>query len=416
MKIAIIATTFAVRGGAENMILKLAEELLRRGHYITIFTSEYNANDPDIPDSVRSCFVEVYAGGHYSTWLDWLLAGLRLRTRLQHFDVVNPHNFPANVWVYFARLFSRSFPPIIWYCHEPPRQLYDRHPPSQTGHYASLSRHIYIKFRQDGHKALFKLLQKSIFYLLTMLFGSFFHKQHISFDQHAVQACDLVLTNSRYTASKIDLIYHISATVCYQGISSFSPPTSSSENIPPYFLTVSRLEQLKHVDTIIKAMDILVHQQQQHDVSLMLVGTGTEEARLHELVRQLNLQQHVIFPGYVTDDTLHHYYSEALAVVYVPEDEPFGLVPLEAMMHATPVITSNSGGTLETVQDQETGLHVEPGNADQLADAMLFLCQNPEKAIQMGKKGYQHVMRHWTLTHFVDRFEHIMVNIKDILV
>ena len=79
------------------------------------------------------------------------------------------------------------------------------------------------------------------------------------------------------------------------------------------------------------------------------------------------------------------------------------------MMYATPVIVSNSGGTVETVPDQETGLHVEQGNAGQLAEAMLFLVQHREQARQMGERGYAHVMQQWTVKHFVDRFEQHMI-------
>ncbi len=70
------------------------------------------------------------------------------------------------------------------------------------------------------------------------------------------------------------------------------------------------------------------------------------------LVAQLKLEPHVTFSGYVPDSEVSRYYAETLAVIYVPEDEPFGLVPLEAMLHKTAVIVSNEGGMLETVLEQ----------------------------------------------------------------
>ncbi|MBN2302713.1 MAG: glycosyltransferase family 4 protein [Lentisphaerae bacterium] len=408
MKLAIIATTFAVRGGAENMILKLADELLRRGHQVTIFTSEHQPDDPDIPEMVRPCFVDIAAGGHYSTWIDWLWAGLKLRRRLQEFDLVNPHNFPANVWVYYAKLFSRAFPPIIWYCHEPSRQLYDQSPPEQVGRYTSLTTHVCEKFQQHGLDALWRLLQKSVFYGIQALCGRRLRAFHTRLDQRAVHSCDRILANSRYTASKIQAIYGIPATVCYQGITPVPRGPLPDRANKSYFLTVARLERLKHVDTVIQALDMLIHRHHQCNIMLRVVGTGTQEAALHALVQELQLHDAVVFPGYVADADMHRLYADALAVVYVPVDEPFGLVPLEAMMHATPVIVSNSGGTVETVKNHETGLHVEPGNIEQLAEAMLWLAQHREQAAQMGKCGYAHVMRQWTVKHFVDRFEQMI--------
>ncbi len=111
------------------------------------------------------------------------------------------------------------------------------------------------------------------------------------------------------------------------------------------------------------------------------------------------------FAGYVSDHDLQRYYEEAVAVIFVSEDEPFGLVPLEAMLHKTAVIVSDQGGMLETVIDGETGIHVSPHNPETIADAMLRLLNDKEYAIRMGEKGCQHVMRHFTFSHFVDRFE-----------
>ncbi len=389
------------------MILWLTSELLKRGHQVAIFTSEYDKHDNDIPQAVRGCIVEVYAaGGNYSTCVDWMLTGFRLRKRLQNFDVVNPHNFPANVWLYFAKLFSRSFPKIIWYCQEPSRLLYEQNTQVQKGRYNSVKTHLVAKFRQDGWKIFLKLFQKSVFYLLNTLFKTPLKTFHISLDQRAVRSCDLMLANSNYIRSKIQKIYNRQAITCYQG----SPIRGSSaihvSAKKEYFLTVSRLEPLKHVDSIIKAINILVNHRDLKNVSLVIIGKGTQESSLKELVVQLDLKQYISFSGYISDNDLHRHYREALAVIYISEDEPFGLVPLEAMLHKTAVIVSNEGGMLETVVNNSTGIHVEPRNVEHIADAMTTLLCNRQLALEMGEKGHQHVMENFTFSNYVDRFEY----------
>lgn len=75
------------------------------------------------------------------------------------------------------------------------------------------------------------------------------------------------------------------------------------------------------------------------------------------------------------------------------------------MQHKTAVIVSNQGGMLKTVVHNVTGFHVEPGNVEQLAHAMLTLLRDRTQAKEMGEKEYQHLMAHLTFSHFVDRFE-----------
>jgi glycosyltransferase involved in cell wall biosynthesis len=405
MKIAIVYASFYTRGGAENTILWLTAELLRRGHQITIFTSEYDHADHDIPEVVRQCMIEISAGGNYSTFIDWLFAGWRLRNILNTFDLVNPHNFPANVWVYFAKRFSRTFPPILWYCQEPPRTLYEPEQHRQQGRYASFKGHVRTKYRQQGIKIIPKMFQKGLFYALTTCFRQPLRRFHIRLDQQAVHACDRILGNSQYTAAVIQATYNDRALPCLLGIPKPDTMQLPARERKNYFLTVSRLEPPKRVNAILHAMRVIVHEQGQNDAVLVIVGTGTQEAALQELVKTLKLQAHVTFTGYVSDTELTQYYREALAVIYVPEAEPFGLAPLEAMRHQTAVIVSNTGGPAETVIDQTTGIHVEAGNVEQLAAAMSTLLHNRPLAIEMGRNGYEHVMRSFTFSSFVDRFE-----------
>ena len=414
MKIAIIYSTFYVRGGAENIILWLTAELLKRGHQVTIFTSEYDKDDLDIPESVRKCFVEVYAGGNYSTWIDWMVAGWRLRKRLQKFDIVNPHNFPANVWVYFAKRFSRgSFPKIIWYCQEPSRLLYAQEQSRkeiQIWEYDSISRHVMTKFHREGWSIGAKLFQKAMFYSLTFLLGNSLKRLHRYLDKQAGEICELILANSNYMASQIQRIYAGKGTTCYLGVPVSKNQSAESQfQKKNYFLTVTRLERLKHVDSIIQALHLLAQQENSDTVSLLIIGKGSQERALKELVSTLELEEYVTFLGYVSDDDVHHHYSEALAVIYVPEDEPFGLVPLEAMFRKTAVIVSNEGGMLETVVNNVTGFYVEPENIEQIANAMLKLLHDKERAVKMGEHGFQRMMQHFTFLHFVDRFEQHLI-------
>jgi glycosyltransferase involved in cell wall biosynthesis len=68
-------------------------------------------------------------------------------------------------------------------------------------------------------------------------------------------------------------------------------------------------------------------------------------------------------------------------------NEPFGLVAAEAAQMGRPLIASNIGGIPEIVVHNETGLLVQPGNVEELADAMLLLLKNPDFANQLGENA-----------------------------
>jgi glycosyltransferase involved in cell wall biosynthesis len=85
-------------------------------------------------------------------------------------------------------------------------------------------------------------------------------------------------------------------------------------------------------------------------------------------------------------------YAEANVVVYpTVAEEPYGLVPLEAMSCERPIVASRSGGMIETVINGTTGYIVERGDAVGLADKVAELLTEPSRARAMGRAGRAHV-------------------------
>jgi len=144
-----------------------------------------------------------------------------------------------------------------------------------------------------------------------------------------------------------------------------------------YIFTSSRLDQPKRVDLIIEAM-----KQVSGDVPLLIAGTGPDEARLKALAAN---DQRIQFLGFVADDAMPALYADALAVPFVPYDEDYGLVTIEAMRSGKPVLTfTDSGGPCEFVQNGETGF-VTPPSAQALGERIEKLVRNPQLARSMGE-------------------------------
>lgn len=131
-----------------------------------------------------------------------------------------------------------------------------------------------------------------------------------------------------------------------------------------------------------------------------------EESRLLDLRRQANrlgLGDELVFHPF-TDKV--HKVMRALDILVLPSTlpEPLGLVVLEAMASERPVIAAAHGGPLETIVPDETGLLFNPGDADALAKKIVQLANNAGLRKDMGRKGRQHVLEHFSLDRFSQRF------------
>lgn len=413
MRIAIIHPTFYVKGGAENVVVWLADEMLRRGHDVTVFTSEHDPDDPDVPAAVADRIVDIAAGGQFANWLDWKRAGRILAPRLCGFDVVNPHNFPANAWVYFAQQRSAAFPPVVWYCQEPSRSLYPPGPPAEAVSRGKrpVAQSLAAKLRRDRWRLAGKALRKVRHRLLAALVPGGLLEKHRALDQAAAAGCDLILGNSDYMTARIRGLYGGRGETCRLGVPAAPTPEPRREIKRDAFLVVSRLEPLKHVDEIVRAYHLLAQREPGMAEPLVIVGAGSQEPFLRSLARELELGPRVVFAGRVGDAELTGWYRRALAVITVPEDEAFGLVPLEAMRHGAAVIAACEGGMTETVEDGVTGVLIGPRDVAGLAGAMGALLRDRRWAERMGERGRQRMAGDLSFAAFVDRFEAHLVRV-----
>jgi glycosyltransferase involved in cell wall biosynthesis len=112
-----------------------------------------------------------------------------------------------------------------------------------------------------------------------------------------------------------------------------------------YFLTVSRLVPYKKVDRAIQACI-------RANKKLIIVGTGSDEARLRQIANNNPL---VSFAGFVSDSKLSELYAGAIALI-CPQEEDFGIVSVEAQSHGVPVLSPAKSGMVETILDGETGV------------------------------------------------------------
>jgi glycosyltransferase involved in cell wall biosynthesis len=178
------------------------------------------------------------------------------------------------------------------------------------------------------------------------------------------------------------------STVVYSGIdrSDFPPvdPTPADRPWRWRLLCIGRLDDRKGVHIAIEALSRLPG-----EATLDIIGRGDSayEARLRALADRPGLRERVRF-SVVERGDLRRIYSEADAVLFPTLwEEPFGLVPVEAMACGTPVVATGTGGSTEFLLDGFNCLRVPPGDADALAEALRRLAADPALRSRLAEGG-----------------------------
>lgn len=141
------------------------------------------------------------------------------------------------------------------------------------------------------------------------------------------------------------------------------------------------------------------------DLTLDLVGDGPLRGELEALAASLDLGESVRFRGRVDGAARE---MERAAVVVVPSlGEGFGMVALEAAERGRPVVASAVGGLPEIVDGGRTGVLVPPGDPERLADALVELVRDPERAAGMGRAARERALTEFSLDRCADRIDAI---------
>jgi D-inositol-3-phosphate glycosyltransferase len=170
-------------------------------------------------------------------------------------------------------------------------------------------------------------------------------------------------------------------------------------------LFVGRIEPLKGIDTLLRAMALVTrdYPNWQERLCICIIGgdpsdssehVNEEMERLKRLRAELGIADLVVFMGAQDQDTLNVHYSAASMVVMPSHYESFGMVALEAMACGTPVIASKVGGLAFTVQDGVTGFLVPERDPEALAAKISLLLHDADLRQRLGDQAVQWAQRY----------------------
>jgi glycosyltransferase involved in cell wall biosynthesis len=191
-----------------------------------------------------------------------------------------------------------------------------------------------------------------------------------NWDKVAAQRPDEYIAISKTVQERIKRYYGWESEVVYPPIDTekFHPPAgglnsksqsfdTAQDKNTKYFLVVSRLVKYKKVDLAVEAFNELGWE-------LRIVGGGREMRGLRERARE-----NIKFLGHLTDEALLDYYQNCQAVIF-PQEEDFGIVPLEALACGKPVVAFRAGGATETIVEGKTGLFFYPQAKEALKETI----------------------------------------------
>jgi len=232
-------------------------------------------------------------------------------------------------------------------------------------------------------------------------------------EQKVMQIANRIVAATPSEEEQITSLYHVDAqkiTIVPPGVDTghFYPiPADEAKaaiGIPPearMLLFVGRIEPLKGVDTLIRAIAIMREKciAALCPYYLSIIGgdpngdpenIDSEMHRLQQLCHELGLDDMVVFLGKRDQTTLPYYYSAAEMLVMPSFYESFGMVALEAMACGTPVVASHTGGLAYLVQDGITGFTVPGGDVAALANRLTQLIDDSDLRQKLGSQAAEY--------------------------
>lgn len=176
-------------------------------------------------------------------------------------------------------------------------------------------------------------------------------------------------------------------------------PRNHIESIGKRVGFVGRLSEEKSVETLIKAMGLVLSEIA--DVRCMIVGTGPLESQLRNYCETLNVSESIEFTGY--KENSFEELREMDVFVLPSRTEGCPIVILEAMAMGLPVVATDVGGNPELVVHNHTGILFPQGDAQKLADAISELINNRDKAREMGQNGRKRAFTRFHPSSFANK-------------
>jgi glycosyltransferase involved in cell wall biosynthesis len=217
--------------------------------------------------------------------------------------------------------------------------------------------------------------------------------------RHALRKAVKIITVSNFVAEDIKEYYKLTtkeaSKICtiYEGLTLEDRLLGPQPPILPkkFFLYVGNAYPHKNLEFLVKTFWQFL--KRYPDFYLILVGPPSYfYQRLKSFVAEKKESQHIIFPGFVSDQDLPYYYQQATAYIFPSLYEGFGLPPLEAMFYRLPVLSSNSSCLPEILGD--VVLFFDPQNDQDLLRKMNIVSKDQDLREDLINRGLEQIKKY----------------------
>ena len=329
MRIALVHDHLNQLGGAEKVLFAL-NEIYPEAPVFTLIHDRERSKGIFNGLPVKTSFIQKLPFG--ASHLRWYLN--LMPTAFESFDLKDFDVVISSTSAFSKGVIVGPNTLHVCYCHTPTRYLWQ-------------DTHEYVKNLKQNY-----LVKKFLPLLLTRL---------RMWDYEAGQRPDVMIANSRNVQNRIRKYYLRESVVIY-------PPVEVeqfkiADKIGDYYLAGGRLVSYKRFDLTVQAFA-------KTGIKLKIFGTGPEGENLKSKLKTQKSNANIEFLGHVSAEKKAELYSKCLAFIH-PQEEDFGITPVEAMASGRPVIAYNRGGALETVVEGKTGEFFDEQEWEALADLVI---------------------------------------------
>ena len=169
-------------------------------------------------------------------------------------------------------------------------------------------------------------------------------------------------------------------------------------------LAVSGLIKVKNIQVLIKCLEIL-QKKVTSKVKFRVAGDGPLHDHLKEQIKERNLESYFDLIGY--DDNIGGLLTQTDIFVHPCYEEGFGIAVAEAMIAEKPIVVANAGALPELIENEKTGLIVDPFNAEEWADAIIRLVEDKRLASELGFNAMKKASAEFSVEKFVSNYEQL---------